>query len=479
MKSGYERLWRATVPNRRAMAEIEPDDIVRRVNAALDAVPSERRRHMRQKIRVAAVLAAAALALTGTALAAASGWNILDFYYAGDTSPGQALVDNQPRSISDGSYTLTVESSAADPAAALLLVRVDALTDEAAAFMAGDDFNGIDLWNIYPIASAADGSEADMPQASSASYSEVRELRTGTSTTWRFRVDLSGTDCSGIHVRMGYMEEGLAITVPIQPAQPVEVAVGTSGEGLAWYETEAAGAVTLNSVSITPLSLQLDVSWSSASSSEAPLPPLLFRMADGSLRSMGEMLEPVRQGTTVLTGGGEGNEKRGYWNLSFRSVQDVAQIESVVFWGQAYPLDGGSPQPVEADPVLFPFQIPRVDPRTDQVGYVLPVGALCGGLGIDCAWDNDTHTAVMTYRGTTISLTWGSSTALVDGQPVELEIPVFVLDSTGQPHTSPDGANGTLCVELFSALEDSWKLWFSMPYDSSASVYDGSWTVWP
>ena len=433
---------------------------------------------MRQKLRLAALLAAIVAVLAGSALAVASRWNILDFYFEGDTSPAQGLVDTQPRSVSDDRYTLTVESSAADPSAALLLVRIDALTEEAAAFMASDDFNGIDLWSSYPVDPVYLQEDSDAPRSSGASYSEVEELRTETSTTWRFRVDLTGITCTQIRVRMGYMEEGLSIHVPIQQAQPLEVPIGATGQGLSWYDARSAGEVTLQSVSLTPLSFQLNISWDAAlRPDEAPLPAVVFLMKDGSLCSMGQMLELLFQGTTVLSQKEETME--GCWSISFRSVQDLDQMAALVVWGQAYPLDGSDPYPLDVDPSLLPFTIPAVDPQLEEIGYAVPLRSLCDGLGIDCAWDSDTQTALLTYRDTTIALTWGSDTALVNGQAVDLIVPVFVVDSAGQVHTTPDGTSGTLCVELFSALEEDLDLWFNLPYDHGTDTYADSWVIYP
>ena len=128
MSHRLQELWDETVPLGGPCPQADPAAIKRRVNAALNTDHLERRSYMRQKLRLAALLAAIVAVLAGSALAVASRWNILDFYFEGDTSPAQDMVDTQPRSVSDGSYTLTVESSAADLSAALLLVRVDALT---------------------------------------------------------------------------------------------------------------------------------------------------------------------------------------------------------------------------------------------------------------------------------------------------------------------------------------------------------------
>ena len=87
----------------------------------------------------------------------------------------------------------------------------------------------------------------------------------------------------------------------------------------------------------------------------------------------------------------------------------------------AYPLDGGAPYAVEVDPKLYPFQLPLMDRLSEDSGYSLSVQALCEALGAGYSWNQETQTAVCTYRGTTVSLTVGSTAALVNGQEVTLE----------------------------------------------------------
>ena len=445
----FRELWDDTVPAGADCPAVSAADISRRVNAALDAVPSERKRYMRQKLRFAAVLTAAVVALAGTALAVASHWDVLDAYFKGDTSPAADLVDREVRSISDKDYTVTVESSVSDGSSALLLVRIDAHTEEARAFMASDDFNGIDLWNVYPLAPeiGEDGTVTLEYYGGSSSYSEVKELRTADSTTWRFDVSLSGADYTHMHMRMGYMEKGRFIDFP--------------------------------------LTLRVNVTWAmDGRKHESPLPPLLFRMADGSLRTMPQMLEKVRSSNDTA-GKADDTLFHGSWVHRFQSVQDLSQLSGIVVWGREYPLDGGDSKAVEVDSRLLPFQIPIGPiPNTGNVGFTVPVRALCQGLGADCGWDGETHTATMTYRGVTIALTWGSDIALVDGQEVQLHAPIFVQDGRGQLYLSPDapGAgqlqDGTLYVET-TPLEEPWQIWLNTSYDRAAQAYGGSWDVYP
>lgn len=419
-ESHFAELWADTVPPEVPCPQpLDPENMVRRVNTALDVLPSERRQHMRQKTRFAAVFIAAVVALVGTTLAVTVHWDVLNTYFKGDTSSAKPLVDHEVRSISDKDYTLTVESSVSDSTTALLLVRVDALTEESRAFMFSDDFNGMDTWSIYPLLPEEnDGDDASTPSSWGVGYSELGELRTESSTFWRFDVDLAGA--TALRVRLGYMEEGAALEFDLNPAESVTVDIGATGPGAPTLDNARGGDITVHSVTLSPLTCQIEATIVDPDREADPL--LFFLMEDGTLITSGQSLTSV----SALRIRGE------TWSFHYRfqSVMDLSQLAAVVFDGTAYPLDGGEPYAVEIDPKLYPFQIPLMDPITEEGGFTLPVEDLCRALGASYEWDEDSQTATCTYRDTTIVLTVGSSTALVDGEPVDLGEPVVLQDGT-------------------------------------------------
>ena len=133
MRDRMQELWDGAVPVGVPCPQADPAAVKRRVNAALNAVPSERRAYMRHKIRFAAAAAAIAALLAGSALAVASRWNVLDFYFEGDNTPVEDYVSHETYSIRDDNYTLSVISSVADTSSAYLLVTIEAKNDAAAA----------------------------------------------------------------------------------------------------------------------------------------------------------------------------------------------------------------------------------------------------------------------------------------------------------------------------------------------------------
>ena len=279
----FAELWWDTVPTKAPCPQpLDPEDMVRRVNVALDGLPSERRPQMRKKTRFAAVLIAATAALVGTTLAVTYHFDVLNAFFQGDTAPAQALVDREIRSVSDENYTLTVESSVADGQSALLLVRVDALTEEAKTFLFSDDFNSMDTWSVHPV---------DVPErlgetsgVTGMSYKELGELRTDTSATWRFDVDLNGA--AALRVRLGHMEEGAALEFNLTPAESVTVDIGATGPGAPTLYNAQGGDLTIASVTLSPLTCQVEAAMADPDREADPL--FFFLMEDGTLLTSGQ-----------------------------------------------------------------------------------------------------------------------------------------------------------------------------------------------
>lgn len=448
----FAELWEDTVPTEAPCPPLpDPEDMVRRVNAALDGLPSERRPSMGQKFRFSIVLTAVLAVLAGAALAVAVHFDVLDAYFRGDTSSAEALVDREVRSVSDKDYTLTVESSVSDDSSALLLVRVDALTEEAKNFMFSDDFNGIDTWSIYPLLPEENGGSS-MPSSWGVGYSELEELRTESSTFWRFDVDLAGA--AALRVRLGYMEEGAALEFNLTPAESVTVNIDATGPGAPTLDNARGGDLTMHSVTLSPLTCQVEATIADPDLEADPL--LFFLMEDGTLLTTGQSL------TSVSAQRIQG--ERWSFLYRFQSVMDLSQLAAVVFDGTAYPLDGGAPYAVEVDPGLYPFLLPLMDRLSEENGFTLSPEALCRALGASWDWDEETQTATCTYRDVTVVLTAGSGTALVDGKAVALEDPPALRGDTlaVYPSVFRDAWN----IDTWAVSDDeaeSWLCWIILP----------------
>lgn len=111
----------------RAAPALDAAAIRRRVNAGLNADPSERKTYMRQKIRFAAVLTAAVIALTGAALAVGSNWDAVVKALGSFTPYAQEVTGV---SVTDGGLRVSVEAALSDRGYTTAYVSVTDLTGD-------------------------------------------------------------------------------------------------------------------------------------------------------------------------------------------------------------------------------------------------------------------------------------------------------------------------------------------------------------
>ena len=282
---------------------------------------------------------------------------------------------------------------------------------------------------------------------------EEKNLRTDSSRTWSMELQPMSEAVYAVDLRLNAMEEGVYVEIPVEPVEPITVEINAEGTSFGtFYHIEGGAHVTLESVTLSPLSLQMKYSFAAEDIDAFPL--LFFRQTDGTLLTWGQMVgESMTGSRRRVTDSGQQTIHRNY-DDTLRTILDFSQVDAVVFNGVAYPLDGGRPEKVEVDPALYPFQIPLMESLGDGGGHGVPVRALCEGLGVECIWDNEAQTATMTYRGVTIVLTPGSTTALVNGQPVEM-------------YDAPAVQDGKLAAEC-QVFMDAWQL------DMSAAYEDGN-----
>ena len=354
-----------------------------RVNAALDASHTERKIYMRQKWRIALAAGLALAAITGTAFAAATHWDMLTAWFQGDTTPGQAYVDGQARSVSDGNYTLTVEGSASDEQSIYLTLCVTALSDEAREFLHSKQFVSMDTFSVHllPGPAGSEGSSDDSPSAGPGVAPEVpisfstRELASSEEDSRRFALvaDTLPASVDTLRVRCGCMERGKAVDVPIVPAVSLTVKINASGEGvLEFTSAEAVDSLslTIREIVLSPFSCTVYGSYSGGD----VYPNLRFRMKDGTVLTQSQTLNPIVASLRRPSG-------ECKYNYRFKQVQDLDSITSVIVFDREYPLDGSKSVPVQHDPALDPFTVTRMEPLSETGGYTVPVRELTEKLG--------------------------------------------------------------------------------------------------
>lgn len=457
MKTPLQDLWDDVMPQGGECPAPRPHAVAQRVNAALDAVPSERKRHMKQKLKVAAILAAAVLVLTSSAFAMARNWTVLDAFFGGSSELGQSLMNDHAYSIEDDNYALSVTSSLADGSTAYLMVTVDAKTPRAAETLMSDSFSNMRTWHFdFPQPEGA----SHMP-SSSMGITEEQSLRTDTSRTWSMAIQVSTGTPESVSIRLDHMDEDKWLEVPLTPTRSVTVEIGAEGTGAGTLDHSAGGPVTVETVTLSSIGLKMDYTFPTATGEAQPV--LLFLKKDGTLCSWSQMIDSSTLSGSRKSGETVTSVSRKY---AFRTVQDLSELKAVVFEGIAYPLSGGKSYAVDTSAVPAPFQLPLMDRLSPGSAYAVPVRALCDALGASCYWDDAARSATVTFRDTTIVLTPGSPTAQVNGRTVELSDP-------------PAMQNGTLAAG-YEVFADAWQLDLCVAQeDWYKELYNNIWVVIP
>jgi len=436
-----------------APPQIDVSAVKRRVSAALDTDPVERSVYMRQKICYAVAAAALAVAVTGSALAVGTHFNVLSTYFKGDTSLAQEYLDQTVYSVSDENYTLTVDNLVADKTSVYMLVTIKALNEQTQEFLFSDSFDSIDTFDFFGVSDSA-SEENRLYRLLNAGLSSSKKSQTEDSVTYVITCSYSDkTPADRMAFRLGYMKEKTWVELPLNPAPGVTVKIGATGVGTPDGDTPKAGQITIDQVTLSPFTCIVKVSNDSRQLGEVTMPRLMFRMSDGSLRTQAQMMDH--------TGGHYPDDKTARSDeYRFHEVQDLSKIKSIIVFDMEYPIDGSAPRPVAHDPALDPFKVPRMERLREGGGFSIPVRAITEGLGGSCTWDSETGDIACTYRETTVVLHPGNATVTVNGEEKELQ-------------EAPAIQNGIAVVPC-DLFRDAWGIDIILTYTRGVSVPTGN-----
>jgi len=197
------------------------------------------------------------------------------------------------------------------------------------------------------------------------------------------------------------------------------------------------GTLTINEVTLNPLTCSVNVSGGSWDIWVSTYPRIFFRMTDGSVRTQSQMMSQT-------DGGSDGSGGIDI-NYEFKDVQDLNQIAGIIAFDVEYPLDGSKPFAVEHDPALDPIFIKPLAPLSINYGGSLPVRELMEKLGGTCEWDPKTGDVTCTYRGVSLVMRTGEKTFLVDGKPAQFT-------------RAPGVVDGKFCLDDVIPAFDAWGL---------------------
>lgn len=330
MKSRLQTLWDQVTPEGGLCPQPSPWAVRQRVDIALDK--KRRTFHLGRRLKLTALCAAALVLLTGAAavtemVLAPPTYNVLSAFFQGDAAPWEGLMDFQPVSVSDDDYTLTVTSTVADKSTLFYTFTIEAHSDEAWEVLQKQISESFyDLFSFRSHGSLSTDGEVD-PEKRTYYVDVCTERGWGATAA----------------VRLNLMEKGKWLSFSYRPVSSLKLTIGAEGQGSGgWAYPGLTGPVTLKRLTLSPLTIEAEFT----TEQTELFPVLYFLWEDGTYSEV----QSLRGGTGHGSGHGVEGEAYDYTKIySFDSVQDLSQLEAVVFEGMAYPLDKGEPYPVDLD----------------------------------------------------------------------------------------------------------------------------------
>lgn len=401
MRQNLDKLWAEIYPGGGPGPAANPAEIKRRVNAALDAVPSERNRHMRYKLRFAAVCAVLAAALAGTALAAYRHYTALQ-YFQGDLTVVAPAVQPLDHTLENGSYRIHVDSVLAGSHSTVIGLTIEALTDEALSRLNSGEF--------FPTRVVGFQAEYQDQSAISLTYTGGQPEDSGSVRS--FSVRLNGVGAPNtlyVYLRGSTPETGFPLALD-HPLESLSVRSDVPLEGREWV----VRSCTLNAMEIS-MEVQFAAPYTGGEIVEC-----CFRMADGSLKTLPQLKGTASCFTAqTLMAGSDSAAPTYRLSAVFRTPIDPLSVQSVLINGMEYPfLDPEGAAPAEIPETMRPFLIPFME--REQCFYLSAAG-LCGHIGGALEREGDAFTVRCLDK--TLTVTPGSASARLNGAELELACP--------------------------------------------------------
>ena len=417
MSSHIHELWEELeVPEE--YPQLDEKAVWERVNRALDAPAPPKETHMKGKLRLPMILAAALVLLTAT-VAAAYRAGVLELFFQGDTSQLEPYVQDALDTAENEDYRLRVDSCLYDGQNVYAVVTVEALNDQAAQDLMSNKVIAEahrETWGEEMVEglmkSGSTGPETfhcnQFDFSPSGGGIGIHDLPDPDdhSRSWRLNIqfsDYTGPQEQPLEFWVGFMGRDCAVDIPLDNvAQPIRL---TSDEEVT-YNPFTGHKGILKEFILTPTSFSISVdplekpgnsyhrSWADQAEH-----CFFLRMKDGTVLSRMQL---------------------GGINDQFETVVDLSQVESIIYGYTEFPADGSPSFPADLPETLYPFACTEIISQEPYSYFRFPVEELCRKLGADYRWDEEAQTATATYRGVTLTLTVGQASYQRNGETVEL-----------------------------------------------------------
>ena len=456
--------WDETIIKNALKSVHTPDfDIVKGVKERMNMKPNKR---IARKGIVMGFLAACFMVVTVAAAYVSTGSDLLQTFFAGDTSYLEEHVQTSGEYVTDGRYVLTLEQSLTTVHQALVIFTAEALTNDAIAELNATNahgaytFMGMDTFSFGPVSWLSPDDAVDCTVIFSGGWGihELTDRRTPTSRTFALAVDsMVNEDGADFFLRLNKMTDPEVIIIPM-----------SADIGIHEYILNCATGEDAI-LRFTPLGLTLERTMSRQSDTlTGIISGLYFRMSSGEVYTFNQLLRFNSVGSVYFTGY-QSDYDRNKLVATFREIASVAQFSAIILDNVEHNLLTGETTPYTPDPALHQFIL-----QPYLYGHLrIPLAEFAGLIGAGFYWDSAANTATIMYRNSTFVLEVGSAVILVNGEAYDMrgEEDATLMSECGQVIASSRLFDlmgiGVVATNQF---DDDW---------NPLPLYDWQWVVMP
>ena len=500
------------------------DRVMEQITQETPAHGGGKRRRPMHKKKLLLSLAAALVVLTGSAVAVGSQMGLLDLLFKGDTSGLEPYVQTEVGSAENEDYRFTVNSVYYDGMTAYATVTVEGLNDQAVEDLKSnkviaechrEDWGQEMVDGLMksgrtgPDTFRSNANEWIMkvakPDLNSDNAVSMGGIGSGdlpdpsdTSRAWRVSIHFDywiGEQDGALELWTGFMGRDYAVEIPLDHiAGSIHLTPNTE----VLLNPITGQRATITEIGITPTQIYFSGEWDERIVSETYAQKSVeawcaVRLKDGTIFTSSQMGR--RDGSSSGLNG-----FASYGDIETVPTSDISQVASIIIGDMEFPADGSDPIPVDPDLHLSPFELtyPMAPPYHERNSpdyteadqkimeqsrrSLISFRLLCENLGAEYTWDEETQTAVASYRDVTIQVPVGSTQITVNGQTVNLTYSHY--DENGEEtklpnSTEPSELEDDVLVNI-SSLADAWEvdIYWSRTTENGVTT-DKGWVISP
>ena len=399
MRQNLDKLWRAVYPDGGACPSVDPRHIQVRVSAALDGASRERSILMKKRLYALAVCAALAAALMGTAFAVYC-QNTALTYFSGDTALIEPAVQVVDKTLEGGGFRVHIDSVLSDSHSTVLGITVEAITGEARDLLNGEE---------QPLRVIGGILRYRRERKESAAFSEFSKevLSARTDTARSYSIHLGGVGAPNI----------LHISIAGSPEKEIVLELEDKLESLTVTDEPVfdGNDSFIRSCTLNAAGLALEVQYAQPVTADR-IVPFCFRMADGSLKTLNQILDiPTLPNLSHLPNAGENVYRH---TVSFHTLIDPLTVSGVLMNGKEYSFLTQERVPAEIPESMLPFLTPFLE--RDEV-FHFSAADVCRHIGASLERNGEEY--VIRYLDIVLTVTPGETGVLVNGEPQTMKYP--------------------------------------------------------